>query len=62
MVNYYLIVATTAIVPEEDWIKVFRVIKETVGEDSFIKIELGEYEGEKDGEGFTTDSGDTTLL
>lgn len=42
MVNYYLVVETTGIVPEEDWIKVFHAIKEAVGEESFIKIELGE--------------------
>lgn len=60
MVDYFLIISATGIVPEEDWIKVFRVIKEVVGEDSFIKIELGELEDEKDG--FTTDSGNTTVL
>jgi len=62
MVDYYLIVSTTGVVPEEDWMKVFRIIKQTVGEDSFIKIELGEYEGEKDGEGYASDSTNTTVF
>ena len=41
--RYYLEVETEGVVPEEDWIKVFRTIKdEVVGSDSFIKIEFGE--------------------
>jgi len=62
MVKYYLILSTNEVVPEENWMKLFRVLKELVGEDSFIKIELGEYEGEEDGERFTTDSRNTAVL
>jgi len=38
-----MIIDTEAVVPEEEWIKVFRLIKnDVVGEDSFINIEFGE--------------------
>jgi len=62
MVDYYLIIETTGIVPEEDWIKVFRAIKDSVGEESFIKIELGEMEDEEVEDGFTTDTRNSSVL
>jgi len=36
--KYYMIIDTDGVVPEEEWIKAFRLIKnDVVGEDSFIK-------------------------
>jgi len=65
MVDYYLIINTTGVVPDEDWIRVFQLIREeVVGSDSFIKIEFGELDDEEDreGAGLPADSGDSTVF
>lgn len=38
-------IETDGIVPEEDWMKVFRIIKnDVVGEEAFIKLDFGTVE------------------
>ena len=56
MTLYYLEIETEGVVPEEDWIKVFKIIKEdVVGKDSFIKIEFGTVDDEE-GRKYTKDT------
>ena len=62
-----MIINTTAVVPEEEWVKVFRLIKdEIVGKDSFIKIEFGELEDDderdRNGEGLPSNTGDSVMF
>jgi len=43
-----MIIDTDGVVPEEEWIKAFRLIKnDVVGEESFINIEFGEIHNDK---------------
>jgi hypothetical protein len=57
MSTYYLEIECTGVVPEEEWIKVFRQIKEdVVGPEQLIKIEFGTV----DEDGLHTD--DTNML
>lgn len=52
-------IETDGIVPEEDWMKVFRFIKyDVVGEEAFIKLDFGTVEDD-DARKYT---GDTNLL
>jgi len=44
-----MIIESDGVVPEEEWIKAFRLIKnDVVGEDSFINIEFGEIKDDED--------------
>ena len=53
MTLYYMEIETDGVVPEEDWMKVFRFIKEdVVGKDSFIKLEFGTIDND-DGRKYT---------
>jgi hypothetical protein len=53
-------IETDGIVPEEEWMKVFRQIKfDVVGKDSFIKLDFGQIEDD-DARGKYT--GDSDLL
>lgn len=60
MTLYYMEIETDGVVPEEDWVKVFRIIKkDVVGEEAFIKIEFGTVDDKDAKERYT---GDTHLL
>lgn len=49
--QYYLEIETDGIVPKEEWVKLFRIIKEDiVGEEAFIKIEFGNIEDDNPSE------------
>lgn len=60
MTLYYMEIETEGVVPEEEWIKVFRIIKKDVcGEQAFIKIDFGTVD---DDDGRQYYSGDADLL